>query len=236
MNKISVFLMLFFFGIFFVSGQKVDQCLSDVLMYNKRIAELGKPKEGKVYFMDYRQEIRYWDGSISPVDMRVKYYVSKNQVHTISDKLKTYMDDDYVFTIIEDQKQIIVTKNPKDEVSPDAMKLFLNNQKMILEKCDVIECSNDREKNTKKIVLDATKTGIKGFHGDKMTYYFDFKGNLKKTISTYTRAYSIRRMAITINEMNFNSSYKFPEKLYDMFLDSKGKLKSKFAGYQLITE
>lgn|SRR3989338_3959494 len=236
MNKVLFFAALIFLSSHGAVAQNSNECLADVLAYNKKIADLGKPKEGKVYSMDYRQEIKYWDASTTAVDMRVKYYVTHNQVHSISDQLKTYMDDDYVFTIIEARKQIVVTRNPKDEVSPNAMQNFLKNQKLILGKCSVQECSMDKEKGTKKIVLDATKTGIKGFFGEKLTYYFDAKGNLKKTVTTYSRGYTIRRMSITINSMNFSSSYKFPTKLYDMFLDAKGKLKSKYSGYQLINE
>ncbi|GEM_PF-5697300 len=212
-------------------------CLAEVLAYNKRMEFRAKPRFGRVYHMSYRQQIDYWDPSIKAVDMSVKYYISEDQVHVLSNEMKSYMDKKYVFTVLDGQKKIIITRNPSEEVNPTSVQTFIKNQKGIIERCKVTECSEDATKGIRKIVLDASDINVKGFAGDELIYYFDSKsGDLSKTITTYSRAYKIRRMSITVDKLDFNSSYKFPAELTNMFLESNGELKAKYKGYQLIKE
>lgn len=237
MNKILIHLIcLIFFKTAFGQEDK-NSCLSTVLEYNKKLSQIDQPKSGQVYYIDYQQEISYWDADTKPVNTRVKYYISSDQLHVISGELKLYMDKTYVFTIIEKQKQIILSRNPETTKDEASISLFYKNQESVIKSCKVSECSYDKVKGLTKIVLDAKDVNVEGVEIESMTYYFKKNsGQLVKTITNYTKNYPIRRMSISYNELNFNSNYKFPSKLSDMFLDSNGELKSKYNGYQLIKE
>ena len=220
-----------------LAQQDSASCIGTILTYNKKMVQMGKPKKGQTYLLDYRQEMNYWDSNTQNVDVNVKYYASESQVHVISKDLKSYMDDTYLFTVIEGQKKVIVTRNPSSETDPSAISNFLKNQEAIIKKCTVLECTIDKSKGIRKISLDGTNTEISGFEAEELTYFFKHStGDLKKTITTYSRRYPVRRMSITINEFNTNANYKFPKKLYDKFLDEYGKLKGAYKGYQLIIE
>lgn len=237
MNRIVAILLSIVTMSSFGFGQKASSCKERVLKYNSKMSKIGKPSEGKVYFMDYRQQMSYWNASAKPLDTRVKYYVSDKKSAVISNEMKIFMDEDFMFTVLESQKKIILTLNPQKAADPTSIKRFLKNQEYVVRECEILQCSLDESKGIRKVVLDANNVDLEGLKADKLTYFFkEGSTDLMKTITTYDRSYPVRRMSMTINTMNFNSSYKFPKNLYSSFLDSNGKLRPKYKGYQLITE
>lgn len=242
MNKIvhiGLYTMIFLFaGSRAFSQTSKNQCLELVRSYHEQIKKLGKPAEGKVYFVDFQQEVSYWDASVSTQNQRIKYYVSNKQVHLITDDICTYTDENYVFTVLNSQKKILVTRNPESEGGTDKtlLETFLKNQTFVIEKSQLVECAEVTGKGWTKVVLDAANIQIQGLNIDKLTYFFDNRtGQLKKTVTTYDRGYKIRRMSITYNDFQTNYKYNFPKNLMDMFLDAAGNLKPKYRGYELIT-
>lgn len=238
MSKIiSVIIVLL--SVLVAQGQTDAQCIDMVKKYNEQIRKLGKPAAGKVYYVDFEQELSYWDSDVSSPKQRVKYYVSVDQVHLISSEISTYTNKEYVFTVMHKQKKILVSRNPESDPEFDGAGIFgtfLNNQEHIISKATVSECSEVSEKGLYKVVLDVSQLKINGFHADKLTYYFDSKTKkLKKTITSYGKGYQLRRMSITYYDFQTDYKYTFPKDLVGMFLDSKGKLKPKYNGYELIT-
>lgn len=213
------------------------KCQQLVRSYNKRMSEIAKPAPGKTYFVDFELEVNYWSAETTSRKERVKYYISGDQLHMVSSDISTYMNKDYVFTVINSQKKIIVTRNPKDTEGgfESAFNTFVSNQNYVIEQSRLAECSEDPEKGLSKVVLDANDIEVQGLKVDKLTYYFDKKsGGLKKTITTYNRGYEIRRMSITYHDLQTNYKYTFPTDLVAQFLDSKGNLKPKYREYELI--
>ncbi len=158
-------------------------------------------------------------------------------MHLITDDICTYINTEYVFTVIQSQKKIIVTRNPESDEDFDNSMLntFLKNQAYVIDQSPVSECSEVQDKGLTKVVLDATKVKVNGLNADKLTYFFDTgSGKLKKTITTYDRGYEIRRMSITYYNFSTNYKYNFPKDLVGMFLDDSGNLKAKYRGYELI--
>ena len=241
MSKIGYIVVVFCFSQ--IGFSQSSDCRGYLKAYNDKMKSTPNPKGNQVVFINYVNEIAYWDSTSYPrYSTEIKVYLSRWQYHLITPDYEIYRDSLHSIVIIHDQQEVIISNG---EVQSDAQIGFLKNQMnqaqdSLMINCTMSPCQLDKFYNQNCEMLKLTpkdRDGL-GSYLVSIKYYFD-KGTEEMLGSKmeYTNKSEIKEQVYRNKLVDNNYlKYSMSKPVYGKVFNSNNVLSNRLKGYQIIDD
>ena len=203
------------------------------------MTRISMPENQKTYFMKYRVETFNKPKSNNQnSSMSGQVMLSGDKSSFESNIMSSYADDKNGFLILHNQRKIVWGPGGKNTTGADNFKQLASLQDSLVKLSYLSVCKNVTvagKKNMKFIVLIPNEDIDKSLKVNRLEILFDLDKNMIYSVTTfYNEKSELDHLVVTYNDLNFNYSGSLFTNAYSKVLNSNGKLKAEYKGYELI--
>lgn len=215
-------------------AQNNKECVAEVLKieeqntYNKAVQN-----PSAVFYMNYMVSTTDWDNQT--VNSNVKICKQNEFVHFFSEQGQIYQDGKESYCVLPIQRVVIMSTMDENLKNFTVGDNFYEFRKTFFDSCQVVRCEVVSQKPLTKILELKV---LKDFEGminiERIIYKYDVQSSKLLSVTTYyNKKYKVKKIDITINEINNNYTYTF-NKARRYVLDKNGKILPKYNGYEIV--
>lgn len=224
----------------FCSIESIGQSCKDQLLncFNQANG-ISSPTENVTYYLNLDLSYRGWKNEVGFNSLSYKIYITKGIYFFETANMNLYADSTDFFYVDNRNKRILHGKGNLQNYTEGQLKeIFSKLQKELIDEGSISICRDTiiNGIKTRFIHLTPNKKMNEQHKITGLSYFLasdkELKGN--RVIFFYSEKNPVKSLSISYKEVNFNYKKRKLQKPYDLFFDSKGRLRPDYKDFAYI--